>query len=59
MIQQGDSGEFLALRFWQSTPLSAKFLVAAYREMSPDDGFILTAYLASRPSDRRNIEWTQ
>jgi hypothetical protein len=33
--------------------------VAAYREMSPDDGFILTAYLASRPSDRRNIEWTR
>jgi hypothetical protein len=57
MIQQGDFGELLAIRFWHGTPLTSKFLVAAYREVSPDDGFIITAYLTNRPSARRAVIW--
>jgi len=57
MIQQGDFGEVLAIRFYPETPLTSKFLVVAYRELGPDDGFILTAYLTSRPSDRRVMLW--
>jgi hypothetical protein len=57
MILQGDTGELLAVRFYQATPLTSKHLVVAYREVSPDDGFILTAYLTSRPSARRNVVW--
>jgi hypothetical protein len=57
MIQLGDSGELLAIRFYPETPLTSKFLVVAYREVSPNDGFILTAYLASRPSARRVVVW--
>lgn len=57
MIQQGDFGELLAIRFYPETALIGKFLVVAYREVSPDDGFVLTAYLTSRPSARRVVIW--
>jgi len=57
MIQQGDFGVLLAVRLYAQTPLTQKFLVVAYREVSPDDGFILTAYFCSAPSARRVILW--
>jgi hypothetical protein len=57
MIQAGDFGELLAVRHWPSTPLTRKFMVVAYREVNPTDGFILTAYLTSRPSKARQILW--
>ena len=56
-IQQGDLDELLAVRFYPETPLTSKFLVVVYREVSPDDGFILTAYLASRTSAGRIVVW--
>ena len=59
MIQQGDFGEVLAVRFYPETPLTRKFLVVVYREVSPEDGFILTAYLTSRPAARRVTIWKQ
>jgi hypothetical protein len=57
VIQQGDFGEVLAVRFYPETPLTRKSLVVAYREISSEDGFILTAYLTSRPSARRVTSW--
>lgn len=57
MIQKGDFGELLAIRFYPETPLMSKFLVVAYQEVSSEDGVILTAYLTSRPSLRREILW--
>jgi hypothetical protein len=57
LIQRGDFGELLAVRFYPETPLTSKFLVVVYREMSSEDGFILTAYLTSRPSARRESIW--
>jgi hypothetical protein len=57
MIQRGDFGELLALRFYPQTPLTSKFLVVAYQEISPENGFILTAYLTRRPSVRRVTVW--
>jgi len=35
MIQQGDFSELLAISFYPETPLTDKFLVVAYREVSP------------------------
>lgn len=58
MIQQGDFGELLAIKFYPKTPLTSKFLIVAYKE-SADDGFIATAYFARRPSDRREVIWKQ
>jgi hypothetical protein len=57
LIQQGDFGELLAVRFYPETPLTSKFLVVVYRETSSEDGFNLTAYLANRPSARRESIW--
>lgn len=57
LIQQGDFGELLAVRFYSETPLTSKFLVVVYREVDSEDGFILTAYLTSRPSARRITIW--
>ena len=56
-IQLGDFGELLAIRYYDRTPLTSKHLVVAYREISPSDGFILTAYFSSRPSARRKVLW--
>jgi len=57
MTQQRDFGELLAVRSYPDTLLTSKFLVVPYREVSPEDGFILTAYLTSRPSARRVTIW--
>jgi len=57
LIQQGDYGELLAIRFYPRTPLTRKYLVVVYKKISADDGFILTSYLAARPSSRRITIW--
>jgi len=57
MIQQGDFGELLPVRSYPETPLTRKFLVVTYREVSPEDGFVLTAHLTRRPSARRVTIW--
>ncbi len=57
MVQAGDFGEMLAVRHWSSTSLGSKFVVVAYREVDRMDGFILTAYLARRPSRSRTVLW--
>ena len=57
LIQEGDAGELLAIRFYPKMPLTSKFLVVAYREVSSPDGFILTAYLTKQPSARRTVVW--
>lgn len=43
LIQQGDFGELLAVRFYAETPLTSKFLVVVYREVDIEDGFVVTA----------------
>lgn len=57
LIQAGDNGELLAMRFYENIQLGGKYVVVAYREVSQLDGFILTAYLTRRPSQRRNVLW--
>ena len=57
IVQQGDFGELLAIRFYPETPLTSKYQVVVYREVNSEDGFILTAYLTSRPSVGRITIW--
>jgi len=57
MIQEGDFGTLLAVRLYAQTPLTRKYLVVVYRESSSADGFVLTAYLASQLSARRDTLW--
>jgi hypothetical protein len=58
LVQQGDRGDLLAIRRYPDTPLSEKYIVVAYREVSERDGFLLTAYLTSEFSPRRRVVWT-
>ena len=56
-IQEGDYGELIAVRLFPETPLTTKHVVVPYREFSRIDGFVLTAYLATRVSERRRTTW--
>jgi hypothetical protein len=56
-VQEGDSGTSIAVRHYPQTPLTEKYFCVVYRELSEDDGFILTAYFATRPADWRNVTW--
>ncbi len=56
-IQEGDFGTLLAVRLYAETSLGEKYVIVAYREVSAEDGFILTAYLTRRPSSRRETLW--
>jgi hypothetical protein len=57
LIQEGDFGELLAIKFFRSTPLTSKYLVVTYKEVSKVDGFIITAYFTNQPSQRRKAIW--
>jgi len=57
LVQKGDWGELLAIRFYERNPVTRKHLVVAYRELGDGDGFVLTAYFARRPSARRVTLW--
>jgi hypothetical protein len=56
-ILEGDYEELLAVRFFKETPLTQKFLVVIYKEVSEYDGFIVTAYFTRKPSTYRRIIW--
>jgi hypothetical protein len=57
LIQEGDFGALLAVRFYEETPLTSKYLAVAYREIDNEDGFVVTAYLTRRPSRQRALLW--
>ena len=57
LLQMGDFGEVLAIRYYENTPLTSKYLVVAYKEIGEIDGFAITAYFTSSPSERRVEIW--
>jgi hypothetical protein len=58
-IQRGDMGTLLGAKRYLQTPLTEKFLVVIYKELSSNDGFILTAYFTAELSTRRSIIWSR
>jgi len=56
-IQRGDQGAKMAIRSYEKTPLSSKYLVVVYREIDGSDGFIITAYFTRKPADWREVLW--
>jgi len=56
-VQEGDSGTLIAVKHYPKTPLTEKYCCVVYRELSEDDGFILTAYFAARTADWRKVIW--
>ena len=59
MILCGVQDDIRAVKFFKETHLGPKYLVAAYKEVDKKDGFILTAYKASKINKikRRGIIW--
>jgi len=57
VVYQGDEDALMAVRLYPETPLTEKFLVTVYREVTDADGFILTAYYTSRPASGREVVW--
>jgi len=60
-IIKGVSDELRCLRFFPNTHLGPKYLMVAYKELSSNDGFIITAYKTSRIKKltSREIIWTK
>lgn len=56
-IQQGDFGTKIAVKFYEGTPLTDKYMVVVYRETHPYDGFVVTAYFATKPAKWREVLW--
>jgi hypothetical protein len=53
-IYDGGTGELLA-----ATSFEARYLIVAYREVSPGDGFVITAFFTTRirQIERRRLIW--
>jgi hypothetical protein len=57
-IVAGRKDEFIALRHYETTVLSEKYMIAVYREFV-DDGFLITAFMTSSPDTilRKGVVW--
>jgi hypothetical protein len=58
-VQEGDSATLIAVRHYPQTPLTEKYCCVVYRELTEEDGFVLTAYFTNRPAEWRHIVWTR
>ena len=57
ILLEGDLDTLMALRHYPKTPVTEKYLIVVYREVTRTDGFVLTAYFANEPSERRRTLW--
>ncbi len=57
-IVMGRKGELIAFRYYLETSISAKHVIAVYRELE-DDGFLITAFMTSAPETilRKGVLW--
>lgn len=56
-VQEADFKELIAIKHFDNTPLTSKFLVVIYKEINESEGFIITAYFTNMPSQRRKTIW--
>ena len=56
-VQVGDSETLIAIKHYEKTPLTRKYCSTVYRELSEEDGFVVTAYLTNRPALWRKVIW--
>jgi len=58
-IAKGWSDELIALRHYPKTSIMEKDAAVVYKELSERDGFVITAFLTSKPQKiiRRGILW--
>jgi hypothetical protein len=48
-IAQGWSDELIAMRHYPKTSITEKDAAVVYKELSEGDGFVITAFLTSKP----------
>jgi hypothetical protein len=58
-VLEGDWGSFMAVRFYERTPLTRKHCVVVYRHETVSDGFVITAYFASVIPRWRRVVWPE
>ncbi|KFD40517.1 hypothetical protein HY02_01405 [Peptococcaceae bacterium SCADC1_2_3] len=56
-IQEGDEGTFISIRHYSKTPLTEKYCIVVYREVNKQEGFVITAYFATKPVKWRRTLW--
>ena len=59
VIQRGDYGALIAARHYNQPPVVNLYVVAVCRDVDAEDGFVITAYLARRLNERREVLWTR
>ena len=57
LVQTGDADTLIAIRHFLYTSLTEKFCAVIYKEVTPWDGFVITAYFTSVPSPGRRAIW--
>lgn len=58
-VVQGEKDELIAIRRYQKTSISEKNMVVVYRETINNDGFVITAFMTSKPERifKKGILW--
>lgn len=58
-VAKGIRGELKASRLYADLPMGPRYLIVVYREVGPDDGFIITARISSDVGNviRGGIAW--
>jgi len=58
-IVKGRKKSLIALKHYDKTSISEKFVVVIYKEVTPKDGFVITAFLTSKPNKilRGGVIW--
>ena len=59
VVLEGDAGCLMAVKYFEKTILSSKYLVVIYKEVDSLDGFVLTAYFTNQYAEWRNVLWKQ
>lgn len=59
VLVRGWRGTPIATIHYPTTPVSQKHLVVVYRELTPEDGFVITAFLTSEVEKvwKRGVLW--
>ena len=58
-VQEGDWDELIAIKYYRKTPLTSKYLLVVYKEISDMDDFVITSYFTAKPAKWRRLIWHQ
>jgi len=57
IVLEGDFGALLAVKHYESTPVTEKHMIAVYKEIDEADGYVLTAYFSRDVPVWRKETW--